>query len=91
MNTIFVIYEEVPENTRFYLLHNVSDEVLKRLSRCHGHLINQSGNSKELDQDLDWMYSYLEDKQEIILESGKPIILSDKGDPVHVIHTGFIL
>lgn len=83
---ILIIYEEVPENTKFYSLFDVDQEDWEWMRLCHGKFVN-AVNSKadnlllgQLDVMLEGMVTFPYTKE-------SPI----PGDYDYIIHTGVIL
>lgn len=85
MRKVLIVWEEIPETTRFFLMP-ASDEEFEKLTKCHGKFIN----SDELTPELEWL-------NEAILEAGDYEIKIERGTPIQIEHeitlvwTGFIL
>jgi hypothetical protein len=85
MRKVLIIWEEIPETTRFFALP-ASDEEYEKLVKCHGKFIN----SDEMTPELEWL-------NEMILEAEDYEIKTKPNDPIQlhdattVIWTGFIL
>jgi hypothetical protein len=86
---VLIIYETVPEDSRVYDL-DVTYAELARMLRCHGALSNTTGNSKELEDDLDWLNQFLGPKDPVMSSAGKcPLHAGGVYDAI--ILTGFYL
>ena len=86
---VLVIYETVPEDSRVYDL-DVTYTELARMLRCHGALSNTAGNSKELEDDLDWLNQFLGPKDPVMSSAGNcPLHAGGLYDAI--ILTGFYL
>jgi hypothetical protein len=87
---VLVIYETVPEDSRVYDL-DVTDAELAQMLRCHGALSNTAGNSKELEDDLDWLNQFLGPKDPVMSSAGGDCPLHAGGLFDAIILTGFYL
>ncbi len=92
---VLVIYELVPEQTKFYLFEDPTVNVLEFLTRTHGKFINQVDWDKDLDLvRLCGLFEPESDEERAkfnskhLIDSSKPI---DCGPFDLVIHTGFLL
>ncbi len=91
---LLLIYEEIPEKTRFFLLKVDGDE-LSNLVECHNRYINANPG---LDARLtEWLTSKLWTsdgepgpwaKYEYLLKQGSPILIQK---PCIIVHTGILL
>lgn len=95
---ILIIYENVPEQTKIYMLGGQDRETLAQLSLCHNHFANLSGNSEEQDSALFWLSEklYGEWKENLVYDSNKESNVikaygSGEDAIIYVIHTGIIL
>lgn len=94
---VLVIYEEVPEDTRFFLLQNISEDEYDQLANCHGKYINIDDNA-----DLSYLTGKIYDEEgepgtwhnfEVKKVKGVPFEFKaeNEGDEISVIHTGIFL
>lgn len=82
MMRFLLVYELVPEETRFYLLDVEDEETQSKLMGCHKNIGNTVGCDVDLD---DWLSLYLEGKKHEDLSVPLQI------DGRILIHSGFLL
>ena len=85
MRRVLVVYEIIPEETKFYL-ETVDDEALGMLRACHGKFQNSSALSVADDAALGWLEGWLSSRKEVELE--QPVVVPEN---TTVIWTGFML
>lgn len=81
-NEVLLVWEEIPETTRFFLL-KPSDDEFEKLVKCHGKFIN----SDEMTPELEWISEALAEADEFEVDIKKPIHIQD----ATVVWTGFVL
>lgn len=59
---ILLIYEIVPDETRFYYLENVDKETAEKLMKCNDNLAGQVGCEPLVEN---WLPMFLEDQKQI--------------------------
>ena len=57
MNRVLLVWQEVPDSLKIYRLE-VNDEILHKLMKCHGKLINCHVFDSEI---LDWLTTWQDD------------------------------
>jgi hypothetical protein len=74
---VLLIWNEVPENLRVYML-DVNKEDYEKMRICHSKLIGLSGYTKQQDDALDWLSNFLLDKKnEVIYENNDNQVICD--------------
>lgn len=75
MKTALIIFEEIPENTRLFLVE-ATDDMVEILKTAHGHYVNGCNNTPEQDKAVDTINLMLgprtDDNLEWARESGIP-------------------
>lgn len=82
---LLVIYELVPEETRFYAL-SVPPDVRDRICRCHGLFAGAASNTPRQAEELQWLDEFLGGRTQMEMSSPK-----DFEDGVTIVWTGFLL
>ena len=91
-----IIWEEIPENTRFFLVPNTTirdtPSLLKTITSANGCLINAAGTDKALKLQR-WLFNEDGDctQPELEVKSEKGKLVFDKVLITKVCHTGFVL
>ncbi len=83
---ILLVWELVPEDTKFYLL-DVSEEEAKKIEACHGWLINSVNWNNNLEN-LNWLSEYLVGKDPLERVEGEGFRL---GQVDLIVQSGFFL
>jgi hypothetical protein len=86
---ILLIYEQVPESTDTYLL-DVTPEDWAWIRLTHGCFINSTEMPSESEEACQLLMSFLEGKEKLPQESGRPLLLRSENVD-YFVHTGFIL
>ena len=58
---ILLVWQEIPESTKFYILENLSEQELDVLAKSHGGLINSTSNTDEQETALSFVSFALTD------------------------------
>jgi len=85
---ILVIWELVPEATKFYITEGTPDKIVQSLKLCHGSYIG-TDNSGIVDDALEQLDSKLEQEEGPFEEIKMEEVMECKPDLI--IHTGIIL
>lgn len=52
---VLIVWEEVPENTTFYVVENPSEDVLETIKGAAGKFINTTDENEEVNTLSDWL------------------------------------
>ena len=87
-NRVLLIYPELPERTRLFLL-DLDDAELERVKNCHQLYVN----SDVLTPDLEWVTDQVCGRWEAfeITESKSPVVFGEEDTPLTVVVSGFLL
>ena len=83
MRKVFIVWEEIPETTRFFVMP-ASDEEYEKLVKCHGKFIN----ADEMTPELEWLSEAIVEADDHEIDATKPIQIDGE---TTVVWTGFIL
>lgn len=73
---VLVIYENVPEDTVFYVLELFEEEEILRIRSCHGRHIG-SVEGSEYEAEMSWLSSVLPSAQRVDVVPGEPLVLPE--------------
>lgn len=82
MKKVLIIYENIPDSTKEYLLE-LSQEDFEKVIKCHKQYLNLCDNPCE--DECNWLSDYLTDC--VPLDSSEPISISEN---TTVVITGFV-
>jgi len=54
MNTVLLVWEEIPETTKLFMLE-LTDNDYEKILLCHGLFINSSDMSEEQEEAMRWL------------------------------------
>jgi hypothetical protein len=66
---ILIVWEEIPETTKFYILDIEDQKIIDKIKKANGQIINLT----EKDDDAQWLGEFLDGRDQITLVEGKPI------------------
>jgi hypothetical protein len=66
---ILVIWEEIPEATKFYIIDIDDQKTIDKIKKAHNQIINVT----KKDDDALWLGEFLDSRDQITLIEGKPI------------------
>ena len=90
---VLLIWEVIPEDTKFFIAEGLSNLAIESLRKCHSHFINLD-NTEEIDDELAILQSviYPENNQEgpsgLFTEINKADVVECKPDLIF--HTGTV-
>lgn len=84
---ILLVWENIPEETRVYVL-DVSEEELPKIASCHGRYGGQVGNTQEYDDAISALSDRLRSMKQWLILPGIPLGL---GDVDYFVHTGWLM
>lgn len=91
---ILIIYEEVPESTKLFLL-DVSEQEYEWIKLCHGHYVNTVDLDKPKNKDAKHacleLSNLLTKHTPLVTNSSKPVAGANLDGLSAVIQTGFLL
>jgi len=92
MNTVLLVWEEIPETTKLFML-DLNNEEYKKILLCHNKFINSSYMNEKEEKAMEWL-------NENVMVNNKPFYISDGEEEVEpntfigeftVIMSGFVL
>lgn len=92
-----IVWQEVPENVKMYLVDGLDAEETKKLVLCQGHYVGEEVDDPDVEDALSWLSKNLEGQDAIYdntLDAEAIACIGQldlKGEPLTIIVTGFLM
>lgn len=86
---ILVIWEDIPERTRMYLVDGLDPEIERKILQAHGNYVNIVSD-KNNEAAAVWLGEWLDNKP-VAFDTNNPDKISVPSGITEIVHSGMIL